>query len=56
MKKYSLYRWLKCAVCGKRFKKEEKKRMLAFDGPPGIYRNIYVHRDKCLDEFYSKTD
>ncbi len=30
--------------------------MIAFDGVPGIYRNIYVHVPKCKDEFFSKID
>lgn len=56
MRKISIHRWLKCAICGERFKKGDKKTMVAFDGPPDTYRNIYVHVDKCLDEIYTNND
>lgn len=43
----------KCQVCGKKIDLEDKKFMLAYDGPPEVYRNVWIHR-RCKDDIYAR--
>jgi hypothetical protein len=43
-----------CLVCGEAIEIADKKFMLAYGGPPGIQKNIFIHRS-CRNNVKSKA-